>query len=320
MTLERFRVVCEEDLFLRLGGWFRYLEVEKRYSRHTLEAYGHDVFIFLSFYSGHRGEKVDRLFLEGMEKRDIRSWLSHLQREGMETTTIARMVSSVKGCMKWLMEGGYKENTVLLSMRSPRVKKVLPRPIGEGEARRVLLAARDRGGWLGLRDYALFGLLYGSGFRIGEALGLDRDIFLQGRAEGGGGVSMVIRGKGDKERVVVILPLIWESLRAYVEACPYGGVGDEDFPLFVGAKGGRLSARVAQRSMESIRCVLGLSESATPHALRHAFASHLLANGADLRSIQELLGHASLVTTQRYTKVDHGHLQRVYERSHPRAF
>ena len=285
---------CQKELLFYYDKWLKYLEVEKRYSANTVCAYRHDVGVFLRFYCGHYGEKVGLSTLAGMKRLDIRSWLSFLRDQEMDVSSISRAVSSIRSFSLWLSEAGVLSNPVLLMMKGPRGKKRLPRPLGfEAAIDTLNLADKGKEVWIGLRDKALLSLLYGSGLRIGEALGLNLDDIKSIRSNR----TIVIKGKGNKERLVIILPLVCDIIESYISHCPY--VSDkEGVPLFFGLQGKRMSARVAQRAMEDIRNSLGLPDTATPHALRHAFASHLLAQGADLRSIQELLGHVSLSTTQ----------------------
>ena len=306
---------CQKELLFYYDKWLKYLEIEKRYSSHTVYAYRHDVEVFLKFYCGHYGEKVSLCKLSDMKRLDVRSWLSYLGEQGMDVSSISRAVSSVRSFASWLSEGEVLSNPALLMMKAPRGKKRLPRPLGvEAAVDTLNLADKGKEIWVGLRDRALLYLLYGSGLRIGEALGLNLEDIKTIKSKG----NIVIRGKGNKERLVIVLPLVCDAIESYIGHCPYRSDKDGT-PLFFGVQGKRMSARVAQRVMESIRKSLGLPDTATPHALRHSFASHLLAQGADLRSIQELLGHVSLSTTQKYTKVDHAHLLKVYNANHPHS-
>ena len=225
-------------------------------------------------------------------------------------------MAAVRGFYRYLDRHHGLHNPALAALRTPRLPQRLPRPLSAGQALEVVDAADDDGriGWLGKRDAALLTLLYGAGLRIGEALGLTR-------AEAGGAPARLrelrVTGKGGRQRVVPVLPVVAAALADYLEACPFrGGSGA---PLFVGARGGPLQPGVVQRRVRGLRRLLGLPETATPHALRHSFATHLLAGGADLRAIQELLGHASLSTTQGYTGVDGARLMDLYRRAHPRA-
>jgi integrase/recombinase XerC len=221
-------------------------------------------------------------------------------------------MSSLRGFFRHLERAGLAANVAIHGVRTPKVPRSVPKALDEKQARETVDAAgkRSKQPWIAKRDVAVLTLLYGSGLRIGEALALDR-----GQAPDGD--AMTVTGKGGKQRLVPVLPVVAAAVRDYLDACPYE-VGD-DGPLFLGARGGRLNAGIVQGLVRGLRADLGLPETATPHALRHSFATHLLAGGGDLRTIQELLGHASLSTTQRYTDVDSAHLQAVYEKAHPRA-
>jgi integrase/recombinase XerC len=218
----------------------------------------------------------------------------------------------VRSFFRFLERRGLAENAGIGTLRTPKLPKSLPKPLSQEEAADAMERIGDMASepWVGLRDAALVTLLYGCGLRIDEALALNRrDAPLEDRLR--------VKGKGNKERIVPVLPAVSDAVAKYLAACPHG-LGRDD-PLFVGARGRRLQAGVVQRQIRKLRAYLGLSDTATPHALRHSFATHLLANGGDLRTIQELLGHASLSTTQRYTAVDESQLMKVYARSHPRA-
>ena len=225
-------------------------------------------------------------------------------------------MAAVRGFYRYLDRHHGLHNPALAALRTPRLPRRLPRPLSAAQALDVVEAADDgRIDWTGRRDAALLTLLYGAGLRIGEALGLTRGALGAAPAELR---ELRVTGKGGRQRVVPVLPVVAAALADYLEACPYGG-GRPDSPLFVGARGGPLQAGVVQRRVRGLRRLLGLPETATPHALRHSFATHLLAGGADLRAIQELLGHASLSTTQGYTAVDAARLMDLYRRAHPRA-
>ncbi len=298
------------DTQASLEQWQSWLTGERRLSVNTVEAYRQDVFAFLGFLAGHRGGTVSHGILSAMTLGDFRSWLAHLAREELAPQSRARALSSVRNFYKFLDRRGILHNAAIALVKSPKLPRSLPRPLTETDTGRLLDQAENAGeGWVGLRDRALFTLLYGCGLRISEALGLTR-----GEAQGD---MLRVTGKGDKQRLVPLLPVVAEALAAYVAACPYalppGG------PLFVGEKGEALNPGVAQRQMRTVRRQLQLPETATPHALRHSFATHLLAGGGELRAIQELLGHASLSTTQRYTEIDAEKLLEVHAAAHPRG-
>ena len=242
----------------------------------------------------------------------MRAWLAHENARGVAPRSIARALSAVKSYVRWLSEREGFDATTVLSVKAPKFQKKLPRPLDKSAARAVIdtVEFQSREDWVARRDEAVITLLYGCGLRISEALGLDGDVVPLAGA-------LRILGKGGKERVVPVLPAAREAVDAYVRAAPFEITASE--PLFRGTRGGRLSPRVVQKVMAQTRAQLGLPATATPHAMRHSFATHLLAAGGDLRAIQELLGHASLSTTQAYTAVDTARLMEVYEAAHPKA-
>jgi integrase/recombinase XerC len=242
----------------------------------------------------------------------MRAWMAHERGRGISARSLARALSSVKAFLRWLAAREGFDPTAALSARAPKYARKLPRPLGEAAAREAigLLEQQARAPWAGLRDVAVATLLYGCGLRISEALALrGADLPLSD--------VLRVRGKGGKERIVPVIPAAREAVARYAAACPHPL--DRALPLFRGVRGGPLSPRLVQKAMEAVRLQLGLPASATPHALRHSFATHLLNAGGDLRAIQELLGHASLSTTEAYTAVDAGRLVEVYARAHPRA-
>ena len=295
-----------------LEDWLSALRGAGGRSDNTIEAYRRDVAGFLEFLQDYHGESQGTGALARVTLSDIRAWMAHERRRGLAPRSLARALSAVKTFYRWLAERDGFDPTAVLSARGPVYQPNLPRPIAEEAAKAVLdhteLQAREP--WVAARDVAVVTVLYGLGLRVSEALGLKgRDHPLP--------EVLRIRGKGDKERVVPVLPAARTTVARYVELCPYDLPAGE--PLFRGVRGGPLGARAVQKVMEQTRLQLGLPSSATPHALRHSFATHLLAAGGDLRAIQELLGHASLSTTQAYTAVDMARLMEIYEKSHPRA-
>lgn len=278
----------------------------------TLEAYGHDLRAFLAFLSLHHGGSLGTGVLAGIGVPDMRAWMAHERGRGLSARSLARALSAVKNFTGWLAEREGFDATAILSVRAPRFRRNLPRPLAENDARAVLDTVSLQSGepWVAARDTAVVTLLYGCGLRISEALGLTGAVLPLGE-------SLRIRGKGGKERIVPVIPPAREAVAAYVRLCPFPLTAPE--ALFRGKRGGPLNPRLIARAMEQVRMQLGLPASATPHALRHSFASHLLSAGGDLRTIQELLGHASLSTTQAYTAVDTARLMEVYRKSHPRA-
>ena len=306
-------VAADDAVRAAADDWFRWLAAERRASPHTVAAYRRDLGRFLAFLGEHLGGTVSTQALAGLRPADFRAYLAYRQRDGLGSASLARVLSAVRSFFGFLDRSGIVHNAAVGTIRAPKRPHSVPKALGPGDARAALrLAAEPAAGdaWMALRDAAVFTLLYGCGLRIGEALGLDRAAAPLGR-------TLVITGKGNKQRMVPVLPVVREAVDAYVAACPHG-LGAAD-PLFVGARGRRLDAAIVQKRMRQVRAALGLPASATPHALRHSFATHLLAGGGDLRAIQELLGHASLSTTQRYTEVDAARLLDVYDDAHPRA-
>lgn len=296
-----------------VAAWMAWLQGERRMSHHTLEAYGRDLEAFLDFLGAHHGEAPSLALLAGLQPADFRSWLAHRAREGFARTSTARALSVVRSFYRWAGKRGLLSNAAVGHLRTPKRPAAVPKAMTVGETE-VLMDRLGEGkaDWTDKRDLAVLLLLYGCGLRISEALGLTAE-----EAPQPGQPALRVRGKGNKERMVPLLPVVAEAIAAYRAACPYDLDGAS--PLFRAKRGGPLGARAVQGRMQALRKLWGLPESATPHALRHSFATHLLGAGADLRSIQELLGHASLSTTQRYTKVDAARLLEVYDRAHPRS-
>ncbi len=304
--------VAEPAVVSAIEDWWAWLAHERRASRHTLDAYGRDLAAFFRFLAEHLGFPPGLRELDGLTPADFRSYLASRAAEGLGRTSVARAMSTLRGFFRFLDRAGLAHNAAIGGIRTPRVPQSIPKALTETDARTAIEAVGDLSDdpWVAKRDTALLLLLYGCGLRIGEALALNR-----GQAPAG--ETMVVTGKGDKQRMVPVLPVVARAIGDYLAACPYGS-GDDD-PLFVGVRGKRLNPGVVQRQVRRLRALLGLPETATPHALRHSFATHLLSGGGDLRTIQELLGHASLSTTQRYTAVDAGRLMAVYRDAHPRA-
>lgn len=310
----RDRLTAAADVAARVDDWQRWLRHERRASPHTLAAYGRDLAAFLDFVSGHLGKAAALADLAQLARADFRAWLAARAAAGLHAASTARALAVVRNFFRFLARHGHAGNAALGTVRTPRVPHAVPKALTVGEAAEALDAA-DAEGWGGKRDAAILSLLYGCGLRLGEALALNRgDMPAAGGADM---ASLTITGKGRKQRVVPLLPAVAAAIDDYLAACPYGG--DAEAPLFRGARGGRLHPRLVQLRLQQLRARLGLPESATPHALRHSFATHLLGAGVDLRSIQELLGHATLSTTQVYTEVDRRHLARQYLKAHPRA-
>ncbi|MBR9972375.1 tyrosine recombinase XerC [Magnetospirillum sulfuroxidans] len=300
------------DLTAAIGQWRDWLRGEKRASPHTLDGYARDLSAFTAFLRLHLGAEADLSALAGLKPTDFRAFLAARQADGLGRSSMARLMSTLRGFFKYLDRHDLLHNPAILAVKSPRPPKSLPKPLTAEDAIEALSTAGELHDepWLSARDIALFTLLYGCGLRLGEALSMQkRDIPAHD--------AMTITGKGRKQRVVPVLPIVRQAIGEYVSLCPHPLPADG--PLFVGARGGPLNPGVVQRQMRRLRMLMGLPDTATPHALRHSFATHLLAGGGDLRTIQELLGHASLSTTQRYTQVDAERLSRVYRDAHPRA-
>lgn len=301
------------DLAQALHAWLRYLKDERRVASLTLEAYARDLRDFLRFLMDYRGEAPSLDTMRNLTRADLRAWAASRQGRGLIAASNARALSAVKSFGKRLTREGKIEIGVLAAQRGPKLPRLVPKPLNAAEAEAALdnVKALHDVPWLQKRDLAILLLLYGCGLRISEALGLTR------ATEPKAGAMLRITGKGGKTRVVPVLPVVAEAIAEYRAHLPWKGNAQD--PLFLGVKGGPLNPRLVQRAMQSLRNQLGLPESATPHALRHSFATHLLGGGGDLRAIQELLGHASLSTTQRYTEIDAAQLLSVYQAAHPRA-
>jgi integrase/recombinase XerC len=315
--------------------WLAHLGNERRYSPKTLEAYRRDVRQFLAFLAEHLGRAPSLKDLAGLKPLDVRSFLAARRAEGIGSHSLMRQLAGLRSFGRFLERNGRGRVGALTAIRGPRVGKRLPRPLSIDAARNLYVTqteqiklpqaaqARLKGKfvsrndghcltpvWLRTRDAAILALLYGSGLRIAEALSLKRADIERRDA-------ITVTGKGNKQRMVPVLPQVQKLVSDYIALCPYDLPGDS--PLFIGSRGGALSARVIQLVMARLRKKLDLPETATPHALRHSFATHLLGRGVDLRSIQELLGHASLASTQIYTEVDAERLVKAYSSAHPRA-
>ncbi|MBL4589896.1 MAG: tyrosine recombinase XerC [Alphaproteobacteria bacterium] len=302
---------CAEDFQKHLDDWQDYLEFEKRVSKHTFRAYISDTKLFVSFMSQHLANEISLNALSEIDLKDFRSWLARRTIDGKMATTRARNLSGIKNLLKWLDHRGIVHNGSISNLRSPKLPRTNPKPLYFGQIKSLLeLLSEEQSDWTKSRDHALFMLLYGCGLRINEALSLDikdmpKDGFLR------------VMGKGSKERDVPVLDIVEDTLKRYIDQRI--DATTPDTPIFIGVRGKRLAQQVAQKSLRDMRMRLDLPETATPHALRHSFATHLLENGANLRQIQELLGHASLSTTQRYTEVNSVELMRIHKSAHPRG-
>ena len=300
------------DLQDRLSRFLDHKRALDGASPHTIAAYSRDIAQFLSFQANHLGGTFGISALIRITQAQMRAWMAHERGRGLAARSLARALSAVKSFLTWLAERGAGEPGAILATRGPKFRRKLPRPLTTDAAREVLsdIGADQSEPWIAARDTAVVTLLYGLGLRISEALSLTgADHPLPG--------VLRITGKGGKERLVPVLPAAAAALTDYVRQCPFDLT--RTALLFRGARGGPLNPRLIQKAMEQVRHRLGLPASATPHALRHSFATHLLCAGGDLRAIQSLLGHASLSTTQTYTAVDAARLMEVYEAAHPRA-
>lgn len=285
--------------------WGEYLARDRRRSVHTIRAYRATAERLTAFLQAHWGERVDRAALAHVTASDLRAYLADRREHGLGNASAARELSAVRGFLAWANADAAQPR-----MRGPRVKAGVPRPVSPADALALADEVADDAAepWIGARDWAVLLLLYGAGLRIGEAVTLAGDILPLGE-------TIRVTGKRAKTRIVPLLPQVRAAIEAYVAQTPWPVSRDE--PLFRGAKGGPLSPVMIRRTVQAVRVRLGLGDRTTPHALRHSFATHLLGRGADLRALQELLGHASLSSTQVYTQVDAAHLMDVYRNAHP---
>jgi len=322
MTDSKKRKLPATQSFLASGeirgeaaAWLEGLAFERRFSRHTIEAYGRDLRCFLAFLAEHRGRPANATLLKDLEPTDLRAFLARRRKEGLESRSLLRALAATRSFMRHLEKKGLGRTDVFAAVRPPKRPHHLPKALGVADAKDLIdpqtRAGETREPWIIARDCAVLGLLYGAGLRISEALSLSR-----AEAPTGATDRVAVRGKGGKTRVVPVIEPVRRLIEDYLALCPYELSGG---PLFVGARGGPLSPRIIQLAVERLRGALGLPDGATPHALRHSFATHLLGRGGDLRTIQELLGHASLSTTQIYTAVDKARLLDAYRLAHPRA-
>ena len=301
------------DLADTIETWLRYLDRDRGLSDLTLTAYRRDLSQFTAFLTAHLGHPACLGDLQRIDIRTIRAFMAARRKGGTASRSLARQISALRAFHRYLEREGMIDSRAILAVALPKIPHSVPKPL---TIEKALLVVADNPftdvDWIAARDVAVLTLLYGSGLRISEALAItpkvapigDRDV-------------LRVTGKGDKERLVPVLAVTRQAIARYLQLCPYPLESDE--PMFRGAKGGELSPRIIQLLMERLRDTLGLPDTATPHALRHSFATHLLGSGADLRQIQELLGHASLSTTQVYTEVDRARLIEVYDRAHPRS-
>jgi integrase/recombinase XerC len=303
------------DVKAEITRWLGYLGAERRLADKTLEAYRRDVSQFLSFLAGHLGAAPSLKQLAKLTPADVRAFMAARRSGGAGNRSLMRGLAGARSFARFLECNGKGKVAALAAVRTPKLSKTLPKPLAASAARRMtdteLRAGEAREPWIIARDAAVLALLYGAGLRVSEALGLRRKDIVNGQD------TITVTGKGNKTRMMPLLPQVARLITDYIALCPFDL--PPEAPLFAGARGGPLSPRIVQLTMAALRGALGLPDSATPHALRHSFATHLLARGGDLRAIQELLGHASLSTTQIYTAVDAERLLDVYANTHPRA-
>jgi integrase/recombinase XerC len=302
---------CDDAVKLQIALWQRELAAVRRLAENTLEAYGRDLSQFLLFLSGHTGGPVSIATLQDMRGADIRAFMARRREESLGSRSLARALSALKSFFRFLEREGVMATEALNVIRTPKQGKSLPKALTVIEAKRTIdtVDEMEHRPWIAARDTAVLTLCYGAGLRISEALALTR-----GDLEAD---ALRVNGKGGKTRLVPLIAAVRQSIEAYLALCPIKLWPDD--PLFRGVKGGVLSPRLIQLRVVQLRGALGLPPSATPHALRHSFATHLLGRGGDLRAIQELLGHASLSTTQIYTAVDTDRLLDSYRKAHPRG-
>lgn len=294
-----------------LDNWISWLKLTKRFSVHTIIAYRYDLGEFLNFLTRHKNALIDEDQLVTLKITDFRSWLAYRKSKNYSARSTARALSVVRNFYTYLGKESGKICGALSGIQPPRLKANLPKPLTEIQADKLVsdIETFSEEPWIGLRNKALFVLLYATGMRISESLSLTGNhLPLTDR--------LVILGKGKKQRIIPIIPAVKEAVIEYVKACPYPLLSDT--PLFLGARGGKLQPAIAQRTLQQYRQLMGLPDYVTPHALRHSCATHLMAHTKDLRAIQELLGHASLSTTQMYTDIDQQQLLATYTQAHPR--
>ena len=306
-------VTARPELNRRVDQWLDHLSDERRLSDKTLLAYERDLRQFLRFLTNHLGGAPDLKDVAALKPADFRGFLANRRRAGVQSRSLARGLAGIRSFLRFLERRGEVNAAASAAVRPPRQARSLPKPVSSKDAIDITGGdmAMESEPWLEVRNAAVLTLLYGCGLRISEALSLTGRL-----APKAGTRTLRIKGKGGKERIVPILPAVCEAVEHYLKLCPYAVLPDG--PLFLGARGGPLNPRMIQLAMARLRGALGLPDSATPHALRHSFATHLLAGGGDLRTIQELLGHASLASTQIYTEIDSAHLLAAYDKAHPR--
>ncbi|MDS7598053.1 tyrosine recombinase XerC [Agrobacterium tumefaciens] len=313
IALAEILTFADAALLKERESWLVAIAGERRLSDNTVEAYERDTRQFLIFMTGYIGQPAGISDIADLRPVDLRGFLASRRKEGAGPRSLGRHLAGLRSFLRHLQKKGLVNAAGATAMRAPKQPKSLPKPLTDRQALKITTAEAQLSEepWIAARNAAVLALLYGCGLRISEALGLTPDDFA------GATRSLRVTGKGNKTRLVPLLPVVLEAIESYRKLCPYHLSADE--PIFLGARGGKLQPAIIQREMQKLRGALGLPENATPHALRHSFATHLLAGGGDLRTIQELLGHASLSTTQVYTGVDTARLLEIYDNAHPRA-
>jgi len=311
--LNQLLIIAAPDLVEKRREWLESLASERRLSENTLDAYERDTRQFLTFLTTHLGGPAKLSDIHTLRPADLRAFLATRRREGAGARSLGRHLAGLRSFLRYLERKGLVNAAAAGAIRAPKQPKSLPKPLTDRQALNLVTtdAQLREEPWIAARDAAVLTLLYGCGLRISEALGLKPADLRSGAT------TLRITGKGGKTRIVPLLPIVFDAVATYKKLCPYHL--DADDLLFRGARGGPLQPAIIQRQMQKLRSAFGLPDTATPHALRHSFATHLLSGGGDLRTIQELLGHASLSTTQVYTGVDSSRLLEVYDRAHPRA-
>lgn len=312
--MQEFLVAAKPDLAKARDAWLKMLARERRLAALTVEAYERDSRQFLQFLTGHLAGAPGLADIRELRAADLRAFLSFRRQDGAGARTLGRGLAGIRSFLRFLERRGLANATGAATLRSPRQPKSLPKPLTAADAKRIVAADEQLTNepWIAARDGAVLTLLYGAGLRISEALNLQARELADSEDR-----TLRVVGKGGKTRLVPVLPAAFQAVAEYRRLCPFPL--DAQGLLFRGAKGGPLNPAMVQRAMRRLRSVMSLPDTATPHALRHSFATHLLGRGGDLRTIQELLGHASLSTTQVYTGVDTEHLLAVYDAAHPRA-
>jgi integrase/recombinase XerC len=306
------KYITETECQKAVSLWLDWLGHERQLANNTQTAYLHDLEVFMSFMAKHLGGAVSITDLQNLNTRDFRAYMASIQLSGLSKSSTARAISTIKNFFRYLEQQIRIKNDSINLLKSPKLPHSIPKALTVNDAKTTLKAPETlaKSPWIGLRDMAILHLLYGCGLRISEAINMNGDEIPITE-------TITITGKGGKQRLVPILPEVRDAIENYINACPY--IIKLDSPLFFGAQGKRLNPAIIQRTMRTIQGLLGLASTATPHALRHSFGTHLLLSGADLRAIQELLGHTSLSTTQRYTEVNSAHLIETHKKAHPRS-